>query len=100
MVPIPFPGGVAQPAADPKAVFKAHINIDKKDPSPGAKRSQDLNSHLIGDLIKELHQTNTSGQNMNTLVQGMGLDPALVDQIQSHPLYNKPSQYESPDRYY
>lgn len=100
MVPIPFPGGVAQPAPDPKAVYKAHINIDKKDPSPGAKRSQDLNSHLIGDLIKELHQTNTSGQNMNTLVQGMGLDPALVDQIQSHPLYNKPSQYESPDRYY
>ena len=81
MVPIPFPGGVAQPAADPKAVFKAHINIDKKDGNLGGKRSQELNSQLIGDLIKELQQSNTSGQNMNSLVQGMGLDPALIDQL-------------------
>ena len=39
MVPVPFPGGVAQPPPDPKAVFKAHINIDKKDHGLASKRS-------------------------------------------------------------
>ena len=104
MVPVPLPTNMLQQAGqDGKTVFKAQINVDKKEYNPHAKNPPELSNNLITDLIKEFHSKKVSGANMNNIIQGMGLDPNLVDKFhQNHPLStdNLPpgGDYASPER--
>ena len=86
MVPVPLPESMQQTGQDGKTVFKAQINVDKKEYNPHARNPPELSNNLITDLIKEFHSKKVTGQNMNNIIQGMGLDPNLVDKFhQNHP---------------
>ena len=102
MVPVPLPESLAQTGQDGKTVFKAQINVDKKEYNPHARNPPELSNNLITDLIKEFHSKKVTGQNMNNIIQGMGLDPSLVDKFhQNHPqaeYHGNGGGQEMPDR--
>ena len=74
MVPVNLPASLA-PGQDGKTVFKARINVDKKEYNPHSKNPPELANNLITDLIKEFH----GKQGPNHLVKGTGLDPGKID---------------------
>ena len=55
MVPVALPASLSQAGQDGKTVFKAQINVDKKEYNPHSKNPPELANNLITDLIKEFH---------------------------------------------
>ena len=82
MVSVPLPNSLTQVGQDGKTVFKAQINVDKKEYNPHARNPPELSNNLITDLIKEFHSKKVGSKNNG--IQGMGLDPSQVDKLQQH----------------
>lgn len=97
MVPVQLPAGLGQ-AQDPKSVFKAQFNVDKKEYNPHARNPPELSNNLITDLIREFHQNRISDQNMSSIIQGMGLDPSIVEKLNQSKQSPPQPKHEASDR--
>ena len=55
--------------------------MDKKEYNPRASNPPELSNNIITDLIREFHNNRISDKNMSNIIQGMGLDPSIVDRL-------------------
>ena len=78
MVPVPLPESMQQTGQDGKTVFKAQINVDKKEYNPHARNPPELSNNLITDLIKEFHSKKVTGQNILVIGHKLTLIPTII----------------------
>jgi len=68
--------------ANGQTVFRAQVHVDKEKQKQITKRNQSQVDNNLFELIKELHNQHGNPKQTN-VVQGMSLDPAMVDKFNS-----------------